>query len=133
MKRQDLPSKPPAGSSDTPSDIRITFRHMDHSAALESRARKLVRKLERHCTALQSCSVVVDAPARHGRNGGHYGVRLELKVPGGEIVVNQDDHDDAFVVLQRAFTAAGRQLVDYEERRRQARVHRSPAPEGGGL
>ena len=111
------------------SDVRITFRHMDHSAALESRVRRLASKLERRSAALQSCSVVVNAPARHGRNGGQYVVRLELKVPGGEIVVNQDDHDDAFVVLQRAFAVAGRQLADYEGRRREARTGR---PSGVG-
>jgi ribosome-associated translation inhibitor RaiA len=112
-------------------DVRITFRHMDHSAALESRVQKLIRKLERRSAALQSCNVVVDAPARPGGNAGHYAVRLELKIPGGEIVVNQDDHDDAFVVLQRAFTVAGRQLAGYEERRREARAVRPPdAPAG---
>jgi ribosome-associated translation inhibitor RaiA len=106
------------------SDLRITFRHMEGSEALESRARRLAQKLARHSAVLQSCSVVLDTAARHGRSGGQYAVRLELKIPGGEIVVNQDDHGDAFVVLQRAFAAAGRQLADYEARRRQARPRR---------
>jgi cold shock CspA family protein len=45
-------------------------------------------------------------------------VRIDLKVPGGEIVVNHDHHQDVYVALRDAFAAARRRLEDVLRRTR---------------
>jgi cold shock CspA family protein len=45
-------------------------------------------------------------------------------VPGSEIVVNRDQHEDVYVALRDAFDAARRQLEDYGRRlRRETKTH----------
>ena len=97
--------------------IQITLRRIDRSEALESRIRALAARLERHSTAIQSCRVLVEAPHQSMHQGGQFVARVEVKVPGGEIVVNRDHHQDVYVALRDAFGAAGRQLADYAGRR----------------
>jgi ribosomal subunit interface protein len=100
------------------SQIQITLRRIDHSEALESRIRALAARLERHNGEILSCRVLVEAPHQSMHQGGQFVARLEIKVPGAEIVVNRDHHQDVYVALRDAFDAAGRQLADYVGRRR---------------
>jgi len=51
-------------------------------------------------------------------------VRIDIGVPGNEIVVNRDNHEDVYVALRDAFDAAKRQLDDYSRRlRRETKTH----------
>jgi ribosome-associated translation inhibitor RaiA len=43
-------------------------------------------------------------------------VRIDLKVPGKEIVVNRDHDEDIYVALRDAFDVARRQLEDHARR-----------------
>lgn len=97
--------------------IQITLRRIDRSEALESRIRALAARLERHNTAILGCRVLIEAPHQSMRQGGQFVARLEVKVPGGEIVVNRDHDEDVYVALREAFGAASRQLADYAGRR----------------
>ncbi len=40
-------------------------------------------------------------------------MRIDIGVPGGEIVVNRDHAEDVYVALRDAFDAAKRQVEDY--------------------
>jgi cold shock CspA family protein len=67
--------------------------------------------------------VVIAQPHRHHRQGRLYSVRVDLVVPGGEIVVNREHprdhaHEDVFVALRDAFRAAERRLEDHVRRLR---------------
>jgi len=44
-------------------------------------------------------------------------VRLDIKVPGNEIAINHDHHEDVYRALQDAFGAARRKLEDHARRR----------------
>ncbi len=98
--------------------IQITLRGLERSEALEARIRRLLARLECRHADILGCRVVVEAPHRAMHQGGQFVVRLDLKVPGGEIVVNRDHNEDAYAALRDAFNAAGRQLSDHEQRRR---------------
>jgi ribosomal subunit interface protein len=98
--------------------IQITLRHVDRSDALETRIRRSVQKLERLCGRILSSRIVIEAPHHHRRQGRQFVVRVGVKVPGEEIIVDRDHHEDAYVALRDAFEAAGRQLEDYVRRRR---------------
>ena len=115
--------------------IQITLRHVDRSETLETRIRRAVQKLERLYGGILGSRVVIEAPPHHSRKGGHFAVRVEVKVPGGEIVVNRDHDEDPYVALRDAFEAAGRQVEDYVRRRRgEVKSHAGAAqsvPAGG--
>ena len=59
-----------------------------------------------------SCRVVIEQPGKHKRQGKEFVVHVDLKVPGGEIAVNRDHHEDVYVALRDAFDAARRKLED---------------------
>ena len=93
--------------------LQITIRDIVPSEALEKRIRDKVEKLDRFFNHITSCRVVVEEPHRHHRQGKQYNVRIDISVPGHEIVVNHDHHEDVYVALRDAFNAASRQLEDY--------------------
>lgn len=98
--------------------IQITLRQVERSDALESRIRRSVQKLERVYGGILGSRIVIEAPHHHQRQGRQFVVRVGIKVPGGEIIVNRDHHEDPYVALRDAFEAAGRQVEDYVRRRR---------------
>jgi ribosome-associated translation inhibitor RaiA len=53
---------------------------------------------------------VLEAPHRHKHQGKLFSVRLDVTVPGKEIVANHEQHEDMYVALRNAFNAARRQL-----------------------
>ncbi|ODU06118.1 MAG: 30S ribosomal protein S30 [Thiobacillus sp. SCN 63-1177] len=104
--------------------LQITFRDIEHSDALEAHIREKAEKLETVFEPIMSCRVVVEMPHQHKHQGRFFNVRIDIGVPGSEIVVNRDRHEDIYVVLRDAFDAARRQLDDYSRRlRRETKVH----------
>jgi ribosomal subunit interface protein len=98
--------------------LQITIRDVDHSEALETRIRDKAQKLEEFFKHIMSCRVVVEAPHKHHHQGKQFNVRIDIGVPGSEIVVNRDHHEDVYVALRDAFDAAKRQLEDYARKMR---------------
>jgi len=115
--------------------MQITFRHMEHSPALEARIQELAGRLDRYSQEVMSCRVVVEAPHKHHHQGSLYSVHLDITLPGGEIAVARDQHDrhaheDAHVALRDAFAAAERQLEQFVQRRRKDVKEHAPPPHG---
>jgi len=98
--------------------MQITLRNVDHSDALEAHIREKAKKLENFFEHIVSCRVVVEMPHNHKHQGKAFNVRLDIGVPGREIVVNRDRHEDVYVALRDAFDAVRRQLEDYVQRMR---------------
>jgi ribosomal subunit interface protein len=93
--------------------LQITLRNLARSEAVDAEIRKRADKLERFHQQIVSCRVVVELPSRHKHQGKEFVVRLDIKVPGSEIVVNHDHHEDLYVALHEAFDAAQRRLEDH--------------------
>lgn len=93
--------------------LQITIRDMEHSEALETHIRDKAGKLDEFFNHIMSCRVVVEMPHKHHHQGKQYNVRIDIGVPGSEIVVNRDHAEDVYVALRDAFDAAKRQLEDY--------------------
>ena len=93
--------------------IQITIRDVEHSEALETHIRDKAKKLDEFFDRIMSCRVVVEVPHKHHNQGKHFNVRIDIGVPGSEIVVNRDHAEDVYVALRDAFNAAKRQLEDY--------------------
>ena len=94
----------------------ITFHNMERSEAVEIRAREKAKKLERFAGQITSCRVTVNAPHQRHAQGNLFDVRIDIHVPGTEIVVNREGgtkdpaHHDVYVAMRDAFDAAVRQL-----------------------
>ncbi|MEZ0246044.1 MAG: HPF/RaiA family ribosome-associated protein [Methylophilaceae bacterium] len=107
-----------------PASLQITLRDMPNSEALDTHIRDKVKKLDGLFAHVISCRVVVDMPHRHQQQGKEFSVRIDLGVPGNEIVVNRRHNEDPYVALRDAFDAARRKLEDYVHRmRRETKTH----------
>jgi ribosomal subunit interface protein len=93
--------------------LQITIRDVEHSDALEAHIREKAGKLDEFFSHIMSCRVVVEMPHKHHQQGKNFTVRIDIGVPGNEIVVNRDHAEDVYVALRDAFDAAKRQLEDY--------------------
>ena len=115
-----------------PVPTEITFRNMDASEAIEARMREKAAKLEQFFDGIIGCHVTIEAPHRRHRNGKQYHVRIELRVPGNDIVVSRDPgddfaHEDVYVAIRDAFDAVARRLEDYARKLRgDVKTHETP-------
>lgn len=106
--------------------LQITVRDMPTSVALEDHIREKATKLEQFYPPLMGCRVVVELPHKHKHQGKLFNVRIDLTVPGSEIVINRDQSEDIYVALRDAFDAAKRKLEDYGRRQRgDVKTHQS--------
>jgi ribosomal subunit interface protein len=106
------------------SPLKLTLHGVDSSDALEARIRAKVEKLEEFFNHITSCHVVVELPHKHQQQGSQFNVRIDIVVPGNEIVVTRDHAEDVYVALRDAFDAASRQLKDYAQKlRREVKSH----------
>ncbi len=106
--------------------VQITYHGLEPTEAIDSRIHDEVEKLQRFFEHITSMRVTVEAPHAHHHKGKLYAARIDVSVPGREIVVSRDHHDkheheDLYVAIRDAFAAARRQLEDYA-RKRQGKV-----------
>jgi ribosomal subunit interface protein len=112
--------------------LQITFRHMDSSDAIAARIRERAMELERFFERVISCRVVVECQHPRHQQGNLFRVRVDLKVPGEEIVVGRDPaahhaHEDVYVAIRDAFGATRRLLEDHVRRGRgDVKLHAVP-------
>ena len=103
--------------------VQITFRYMEPSPAIDAKIRERAAKLDRYYQRIMGCRVVVEAPHRHHHQGKLFHVRVDVTVPGGELVVSREPsehhaHEDVYVAIRDAFNAAQRRLENYARRQR---------------
>jgi ribosomal subunit interface protein len=98
--------------------VQITFKDIPPSEAVETHIREKVAKLETFYPNIIGCHVTVELPHKHHHQGKLHNVRIDIKVPGSEIVVNRDKHEDIYVALRDAFDAAKRQVEEFGRRQR---------------
>lgn len=105
----------------------IQFHGMEPSDAVETSAREHVLKLEEFAPDIMTCRVVVDLEQKHKHQGRPYGVRIDLTLPGHELVVNRVQDEDVYVALRDAFDNMKRQVEDIVRKRRgQEKLHPVP-------
>lgn len=93
--------------------LQISLNGIAHSDSVYNAIREKAAKLQRYHDRIMSCRVVLELAGRHKRKGKQYTVRIDLKVPGGELAVTREHDEDLQVALRDAFDAARRQLEDY--------------------
>jgi ribosomal subunit interface protein len=93
--------------------MQITIRNMEHTAALEAYIREKAQKLDEFFTHIMSCRVVVEMQHKHQNKGMQFNVRIDISVPGNEIVISREHSEDVNVALRDAFNAAKRKVESY--------------------
>lgn len=112
--------------------LQITFRHMDSQEALAARIRERAEELDQVFERIISCRVVVECRHPRRKQGNLFRVRVDLTIPGREIVVGRDPaahraHEDAYVAVRDAFDAVRRLLEDQvREGRGDVKLHAVP-------
>lgn len=113
--------------------LQIAFRNLEPSLPVEQNIRERAEKLDQFYDQIMSCRVMVEAQHKHHHQGNTYHVRIDMTVPGDELVVSRDPgkdhaHEDVYVAIRDAFDAARRQLEDFNRRQRQdVKSHEMPA------
>ncbi|MEW6688487.1 MAG: HPF/RaiA family ribosome-associated protein [Pseudomonadota bacterium] len=98
--------------------LQISLQGLRHSSARDDAIRKKVDKLGRYYDRIMRCRVALELSARHKRHGKQLTVRVDIKVPGGEIAVSRRHDEDLRIALRDAFDAARRKLEDHARTRR---------------
>jgi len=112
--------------------LQVSFRNMPPSPAVEADIRDKAAKLEEFYDRITSVRVVVETAHRQHRQGKLFHVRIDVRVPGRELVVRREPaehraHEDVHVAVRDAFDAAKRQLEDYvRETRGNVKTHDTP-------
>lgn len=113
--------------------LQITFRGMETSEFLEQDIRKKAEKLQEFFSSIISCHVVVEMHHKRHNQGNLFHVRLDILLPGKEVVVSRESvedhaHEDPYVVVRDAFDAAKRQLQNYHEKLKgHVKTHETPS------
>jgi cold shock CspA family protein/ribosome-associated translation inhibitor RaiA len=119
--------------------LQVTFRNMEPSPIVEEWIRAEAEKVDTFYNQIMACRVAVEIPHRHRTKGILYHIRIDLTVPGGELVIKrqpnprnqarqagriemtkslemESPHKDLRLAIDDAFRAAGRRLQDYARR-----------------
>ena len=117
--------------------VQISYRNAERSDRLDALVEEEARKLPRFFERIVSCRVIIEHPHRHHRKGTPVHVRIDLVVPGDELVINSspnpdtvfsDDFKDAQRAIREAFRKAERRLADYAERKSgEVKAHTLPS------
>jgi cold shock CspA family protein/ribosome-associated translation inhibitor RaiA len=117
---------------------------------VEEWIREEAAKLDEFYTHIMSCRVVVEFPSRRHRWGSRYHVRIDLTIPGGELVVKHEPslhssfqrthegkvvkhlevnapHKELRQAIDDSFNEMRRRLQDYARRQRgDVKIHEPP-------
>jgi ribosomal subunit interface protein len=104
-------------------EYQLTFRELNPSDAIAAYVGEKAAKLSTFFDRIIACRVAVEAPHRHHRQGRVYRVRIDIVVPGVELVAGSAPeadvrHQDVYAAIDDAFDDAERVLSDYARRRR---------------
>jgi ribosomal subunit interface protein len=98
------------------SPVQVTFRDFSSSAAMIAHVEKRAAKLDTFFDRIHTCHVVLEAPHRHQHKGQRFHCRIELHLPGKQLVLAtrpEDAKEDPYAVIDDAFADAERALEEF--------------------
>ena len=98
--------------------LQVTSRNVDLSEAADQLIREKAAKLDSVYDQIMGCRVLVETPHSHQHKGNTYNVKIDLTVPGSEIVIKREENQDLYVAIRDAFDAARRKLRDHVDRQK---------------
>lgn len=111
--------------------VQVTFRNMPTSSAIETLVDEKAAWLQRYFPRLQSCRVVVEMGSHRQGKPAVYHVRIDVTVPGSEIVASHDPaatpYEDAYTAVRDTFDIMRRLLQQHARRvRGDVKTHETP-------
>jgi ribosome-associated translation inhibitor RaiA len=100
--------------------VQVTFRHLDGSNRIRRYAEEKANALGRVFNRIMGCRVTIEPMG--GRRGRAFQVRVDLDVPGQELVAQTSSNDraanpeDLAMAVAGAFHVAKRELLEYVRR-----------------
>jgi ribosomal subunit interface protein len=110
--------------------LQITSRNFELTDAIKGAIHEQAEKLDRMYDQIVRCEVVLEAPHQHKTKGVTYNVRINLTMPGGQIKVKKELHEDLYVSINRSFDRAHRQLKQLISQQRRDIKHHEETPFG---
>lgn len=96
--------------------LEISTKYITLTPDLEAELRKRADRLERHTDRITSCRIAVELPTgNHHQEGGPYRVRVDITVPGSELVASKEE-EELYAAIREAFSAAERQVESWSQR-----------------
>lgn len=109
--------------------LELSARRATLSPKIETDLRARVDKLERFYHRITRCRIAVEGPSNHHQEGGPWRVRIDIAVPGNELVADKES-ETLNAAIQEAFVAAERQVEEFARKRRgEVKTNVTP-PEG---
>lgn len=112
----------------------IAFRNVESTPAVEDKILEGIDKLEKVYDRLTSVRIMVEDPNPGRETGNLYHVRIDMGVPGNEIVVHRkpprDPREDVVQAIGEAFDIARRRLRKFADLQRGEVKTHTPQPHG---
>jgi ribosomal subunit interface protein len=97
--------------------LQLTIRDMTRSEALQATIRKKAEKLKTFYDRITSCRVIIDIQQKHKHQGKLFNIRIDVTVPGKELVSTHKNSQDIYIAIREGFNAISRQLEEHSRKR----------------
>ena len=103
--------------------LEVSYRDLEPSDLIRNLVEEKFRKVERLYPDLTGCHIMIEQLNQRHQSGNLYHVRIDLFLPGKELVISSSAHDksarqDLYQTIVDAFETAHRRLDEYLEKRR---------------
>ena len=113
----------------------IALRDVPRTPEIDAVIEEGIAMLDQTGRRITSCRLMVELPHRRHRSGNSYHVRIDLRLPGTEILVNRPPSlsgpEEPTVAIADAFATARARLLHGAEKRRERRKPRAEAHPAG--
>jgi cold shock CspA family protein len=92
--------------------LEISFQGVPRSDAIEAAVKRHASKLDEFHGGIMRCRVSVILEEKHKHQGKPFNVRVDVTIPGHELVSSREHDEDVYVALRDAFKDATRMLED---------------------
>ncbi len=110
--------------------IQITYRDVKHSPEVDQHIHEKAEKLKQFSDDIISCAIVVEYVSKHQHSGSLFNVRINLTVPGRELISTHNYNENMYVSINDTFADIGRQLEEYSHMRHGRVKHHPPIRDG---
>ncbi len=107
--------------------LQITARDFELKDWIKDEITRKAEKLDEYYSRIIRCRVVIEIPHHHRREGILYNVRIDMTVPGRELVVEREPNQDFNAAIRDSFDTAYRILEEYSQKQRgEVKLHEGP-------
>ena len=79
--------------------LQIKGTDVELTEAIKEAVRERAQKLDHIYDSVINCSIAIESPRRRYAKGTFYNVRIDLTIPGKELAVNREPHEDLYVAI----------------------------------